>query len=97
MSAKKQDKFFVPFDHVTCPYEGCGVRGSIPGVKRHVKQIHGQEAYDNAGWPPLRTTLGLINNLEEMPAKQVDAIATSFGFGPDESLEDIAKAMLGEA
>lgn len=97
VSAEKQRKYvFVPFDPATCPVEGCDVAGSIPGVKRHVKQMHGQEQYDVTAWPPLRTVDGLITAFEKMSDPAVTRIAEHYGVtDPNASLEEIAKTIVG--
>lgn len=66
--AKKEH---VPFDEMVCPVRGrfakrLGVEsctslrgrpqeGSVPGIKRHVRAVHGKTVFDAVVWPPLRT------------------------------------------
>jgi hypothetical protein len=51
----------VPFATTTCPVAGCTSGkdgkpqvGSVPGIKRHVKMIHGEDAYKVVIFPPIR-------------------------------------------
>ena len=82
---------FVPFDSMTCPL--CGRRGAVPGIKRHVVKMHGQKAFDEIDWPPLRSVGQLIDALDAMTPAQVDEIAERFGITDlAASLEEIAEA-----
>lgn len=61
-ATKKRNFVHVPFDAVTCAAVpgfdsgDCKKKGSIPGVKRHVKKVHGVTAFKNADFPPIRQT-----------------------------------------
>lgn len=76
MSAETRNYVHVDFDVMTCPITDCKSgkggepqTGSVPGIKRHVKLVHGQEAYDkavkNGLFPPLRSADGPIKNLHK--------------------------------
>lgn len=69
MSAERK-YVHVAFDRTTCPIPGCTSgkggtpqTGSVPGIKRHVKLVHGKAAYESAKFPKLRTATGPINDL----------------------------------
>jgi hypothetical protein len=44
---------------MVCPVDGCGyygggpMEGTVPGVKRHVKYVHGPDVYAKVQWPPI--------------------------------------------
>ena len=47
-----------PFATMECPAPSCDsetdgyrMRGSVPGMKRHVKAVHGMDAYRRIEWP----------------------------------------------
>lgn len=58
-ATQRRRKVHVPFDTMTCPLEGCEVRGAVPGVKRHAKVLHNEGAeakfFETYEWPPNRT------------------------------------------
>jgi len=68
MSAKK-NFVHVEFDQMQCPVAGCTSlkggpqKGSVPGVKRHVKLVHGEDVYNKLNFPALRTATGPISGM----------------------------------
>jgi hypothetical protein len=61
----------LPFDRMTCPHDGCESgkgkkpqEGTVPGIKRHVAMVHGQDVADKIDWPPIRTAEGPMSKLD---------------------------------
>lgn len=101
MSAATRNYVHVNFDKTECPVKGCTSgkgnkpqTGSVPGIKRHVKLVHGQEAYDKAHFPALRTPAGPIKDLPKATLfdaaksrKLVPADAKEHGYTKDGLIE----------
>lgn len=78
--AKERNYTHVEFDLMTCPVKGCDAgkdggprEGTVPGIKRHVKLAHGDEAYAKAKFPAKRSTEGPLakQSVEELRAAAV--------------------------
>lgn len=67
----KTKRKHVPYDEMLCPVRGRFAKrmdvpectslrgkpqfGSVPGIKRHVRAVHGKAIYDEVVWPPVRS------------------------------------------
>ena len=74
------------FAQMTCPIKGCThwlseTPGTVPGVKRHVRAIHGYEAFDRVKWPPTYAessgkaiALALRKSTSSKPKSKLDSL-----------------------
>lgn len=91
----------VAFDQTVCPIDGCTSlkggpqKGSVPGIKRHVKMIHGVDVYDKTEFPALRSAEGPIKH---SPKETLFKAAQSRGLvGKDSKESKHSKEALIEA
>lgn len=69
MPTKTKRKFtYVPFDRMQCRVQGCGVKGSVPGVKRHFGFMHPKEK--QPAWPKSRSVRGINKAVKEKVVTQ---------------------------